>query len=103
MRVLIVTCGGAVSGLGLPHPKLAGEREEVRQMPEDQPANRPAPGTAIVADRGFAGDDFEECLAGPELDLTLIRPARKNETNPRCFPNWLRQRVDAVIWTVKRQ
>src|SRR5260370_22978637 len=103
MRVLIVTCGGAVSGLGIDNPTVAGEREEVRQMPADQPDNRPAPGTAIVADKGFAGDDFEEFLAGPELDLTLIRPARKNEKNPRCFPNWLRQRVEAIIWTLKHQ
>jgi hypothetical protein len=101
--MLIVTCDGTVTGFGLANPKLAGEREEVRQMLEDQPANRPRPGTAIVADKGFAGDDFEEFLAGPDLDLTLIRPARKNEKNPRCFPNWLRQRVEAIIWTLKHQ
>jgi hypothetical protein len=40
-----------------------GERETVRVMLEKQPANRPAPGTAVVADKGFAGEDFEEFLA----------------------------------------
>ncbi len=57
----------------------------------------------IVADKGFAGEDFEEFLAGPDLDLTLIRPARKDERNTRPVPNWLRQRVEAIIWTLKNQ
>jgi len=56
-----------------------------------------------VADKGFAGADFEEFLAGPELDLTLVRPARKDEKDPGTFPNWLRQRVEAIIWTLKHQ
>jgi hypothetical protein len=34
---------------------------------------------------------------------TLIRPDRKDEKQPRPFPNWLRQRVEAVIWTLKYQ
>jgi hypothetical protein len=85
------------------NPKLAGERETARVLLEKQPANRPLPGTAVVADRGFAGDDFEEFLAGDDLHLTLIRPARANEKTACPFPNWLRQRVEAVIWTLKGQ
>jgi hypothetical protein len=101
--MLIVTCDGTVTGFGLANPKLAGERDEAQRMLEDQPASRPRPGTAVVADKGFAGDDFEDFLASPELGLTLIRPARKDEKKPRCFPNWLRQRVEAIIWTLKNQ
>jgi Transposase DDE domain len=101
--MLIVTCDGTVTGFALANPKLDGERETVRVMLEEQPANRPAPGTAIVADKGFAGEDFEEFLAGEDLELTLVRPARKNEKTERPFPNWLRQRVEAVIWTLKNQ
>jgi hypothetical protein len=101
--LLIVTCDGTVTGFALANPKLDGERETVRVMLEKQPANRPAPGTAIVAGKGFAGEDFEEFLAGENLDLTLVRPARKNEKPGRPFPNWLRQRVEAVIWTLKNQ
>ncbi len=99
--MLICTCDGTVTGFGLANPKLAGEREEARQMLEAQPANRPRRDTAIVADKGFAGDDFEEFLAG--LGITLVRPARKDEKQPRSFPNWLRQRVEAIIWTLKNQ
>jgi hypothetical protein len=32
---------------------------------EHQPANRPAPGTAIVTDKGLSGKDTEAFFAGP--------------------------------------
>ena len=72
-------------------------------MLRDQPANRPAPGTAIVTGKGLSGQDTEEFFAGPDLGLALIRPARKDEKQPRYFPNWLRQRAEAIIWTLKNQ
>ncbi len=56
-----------------------------------------------MTDKGLSGEDFEDFLAGDDLGLTLIRPARKDETAPRYFPNWLRQRVEAIIWTLKNQ
>jgi hypothetical protein len=100
--MLICTCEGTVTGFGLANPKLFGEREQARQLLEDQPINRPAPGTAVVTDKGLAGEDTEAFFAGPGLGLSLIRPARKDE-KPRPFPNWLRQRVEAIIWTLKNQ
>ncbi len=100
--MLVCTCDGTVTGFGLANPKLTGEREQARAMLNDQPANRPAPGTAIVTGKGLSGEDTEEYFASPGLDLTLIRPARKDE-KPRHFPNWLRQRVEAIIWTLKNQ
>ncbi|MGO8886089.1 MAG: IS982 family transposase [Streptosporangiaceae bacterium] len=101
--LLICTCDGTVTGFGLANPKLHGEREQARKMLEDQPANRPAPRTAVVTDKGFSGDDLEEYLTGEDLGLTLLRPARKDEKAPRPFPDWLRQRVEAIIWTLKNQ
>jgi hypothetical protein len=101
--LLIVTCDGTVTGFALANPKLAGERDTARTMLEDQPANRPAPGTAIVTDKGLSGESTEEFFASPGLELALIRPARKDEKKPRYFPNWLRQRVEAIIWTLKNQ
>jgi hypothetical protein len=77
--------------------------DQARQTLERQPANRPAPGTAVVTDKGLSGQGTEESFAGDSLGLTLIRPARKDEKQPRPFPNWLRQRVEAVIWTLKNQ
>lgn len=99
--MLITTADGTVTGFGLANPKLAGEREQTRQMLAAQPANRPAPGTVLVADKGFAGKDFEDFLTD-ELGLLLVRPSRTDE-KPRTFPNWLRQRVEAIIWTLKNQ
>jgi hypothetical protein len=101
--MLMCTCEGTVTGFGLANPKLSGERDQARQMLADQPANRPAPGTAVVTDKGLSGEDTEEFFAGPGLGLILIRPARKDEKTPRPFPNWLRQRVEAIIWTLKNQ
>jgi hypothetical protein len=101
--MLICTCDGTVTGFGLANPKLFGERGQARQMLKDQPANRPAPGTAVVTDKGLSGEETEEYFASPGLDLALIRPARKDETTPRPFPNWLRQRIEAIIWTLKHQ
>jgi hypothetical protein len=101
--LLICTCDGTVTGFALANPKLAGEREQARTMLEHQPANRPQPGTAIVTDKGLSGEDTEAFFTSPDLRLTLIRPARKDEQAPRYFPNWLRQRAEAIIWTLKNQ
>jgi hypothetical protein len=101
--LLICTCEGTVTGFGLANPKLFGEREQARQMLKDHPANRPAAGTAVVTDKGLSGDGTEAFFASPGLELTLIRPARTDEKQPRYFPNWLRQRVEAIIWTLKNQ
>jgi hypothetical protein len=100
--MLICTCEGTVTGFGLANPKLYGERDQARQLLEHHPANRPPPGTAVITGKGLAGQGTEEFFATPGLDLALIRPARKNEP-PRYFPNWLRQRVEAIIWTLKHQ
>jgi len=101
--LIICTCDGTVTGFGLANPKLCGEREHARQMLASQPANRPVPGTAVVTDKGLSGQDFEDFCTSDDLGLTLIRPARADEKQPRYFPNWLRQRVEAIIWTLKNQ
>ena len=99
--LLVTTPDGTVTGFGLANPKLMGEREAVVGMLAMVPANRPAPGTLLVGDKGFAGRDFQAALAS--LDLAIVRPARAGELDPGSFPNWLRQRVEAIIWTLKHQ
>ena len=91
-----------MTGFSLANPKLHGERDQARQTLERQPANRPAPGTAVVTDKGLSGQETEEYFACLDLGLADL-PARKDEKQPRPFPNWLRQRVEAVIWTLKNQ
>lgn len=99
--LLLCTAEGTITGFGLANPKLVGEREAVRQLLVHQPANRPPAGSTVVSDKGLAGQETEAFFAG--LDLVLVRPARADEPQPRPFPNWLRQRVEAIIWTLKRQ
>ena len=99
--LLITTVDGTITGFGLGNPKLYGERQLARQMLKDQPANRPPADTAVVTDKGLSGQGTEEFFAG--LDLHLIRPARRDEHDTGTFPNWLRQRVEAIIWTLKNQ
>jgi len=99
--MLICTADGTVTGFGLANPKLWGEREQARLLLSDQPANRPPAGSAVVTDKGLSGQQTEELFAG--LELALVRPARRDEHDPGVFPNWLRQRVEAIIWTLKRQ
>ena len=41
-----------------------------------------------VTDKGLSGADSEQFFT--DLELLLIRPARKDEKTPRPFPNWLR-------------
>ena len=99
--LLITTPDGTVTGFSLANPKLHGEREQTRQTLTQQPANRPAPGTTVVTDKGLSGAETEQLFT--DLDLLLVRPARRGQTTPRPFPNWLRQRIEAIIWTLKNQ
>jgi hypothetical protein len=99
--LLVCTPEGTVTGFGLANPKLVGEREAVAGLLHQVPANRPAPGTLMVGDKGFAGGEFQGVLAG--LELGLLRPARTDEPDPGVFPSWLRQRIEAIIWTLKHQ
>jgi hypothetical protein len=99
--LLVTTPEGTVTGFGLANPKLVGEREQARRLLADQPANRPAPGSTVVCDKGLAGQQTEGAFA--ELGLLLLRPARADEADLGVFPNWLRQRIEAIIWTLKHQ
>ena len=94
--LIICTCDSTVTGFSLANPKMHGERDQARQTLECQPANRPAPGTSVVTDKGLSGQGTEEFFAGDGLRLTLIRPARKNEKQPRPFPNCLAVRALAA-------
>jgi hypothetical protein len=82
--LLVCTPEGTVTGFGLANPKLVGEREAVVGMLQQVPGNRPAPGTLLVADKGFAGHDFQTALAG--LELGIVRPARADEPDPGASP-----------------
>ncbi|WP_150250447.1 transposase [Nocardiopsis deserti] len=96
--VLITTVEGSVCSFSLAHPKELDERKQALHLLHTQPpAAGPCP---IVCDKGFAGAGIEQAAAG--LGHVLVRPRRKDEPE-RVFPGWLRQRIEAIIWTLKNQ
>lgn len=99
--MLLTTVDGTVTGFGLANPKLVGERAQARGMLTEQPANQPPAGTVVVADKGLSGAENDTFFA--DLDLFLLRPAYRNEKRPWPFPGWLRQRIEAIIFTLKHQ
>jgi hypothetical protein len=84
--LLIVTCDGTVTGFCLANPKLAGEREQARQMLERRPANRAAPGTVIVTDKGLSGEDTEAFFAGPGPGPDPDPPGPQRREGPQVLP-----------------
>jgi hypothetical protein len=78
-----------------------GRPPRTRAAAAHEQATRPDPGARHDRRPGHPAD---RTLRGTDRpDHPLIRPARKDEKQPRPFPNWLRQRVEAVIWTLKSQ
>jgi hypothetical protein len=100
--MLITTADGVVTGYSLAHPKELDERKQALHLLHVQPiAPGPGPGPCpIVCDKGFAGAGIEKAAA--DLGHPLIRPARDDEP-ARPFPAWLRQHIEAIIWTLKNQ
>jgi hypothetical protein len=59
-------CNGTVTGFSLANLKLHGEQDQARQTLERQPANWPAPGTAVVTDKGLAGSGYAAADRSPQ-------------------------------------
>jgi len=74
----------------------ASEREVALKML--QRVNRRGPLT-VIGDKGYSGRDFE--AAARELDVTILRPRRKDEPGrgPHLAP--IRQRIESIFWTAK--
>jgi len=61
----------------------------------------PPPGLFIVADKGYAGREFEDFVR--ELAAVLFRPDRRNERPRFGKLGWIRQRIESVNDTLKGQ
>jgi hypothetical protein len=100
--MLITTAEGSITGFSLANPKELDERKQALHLLHVRPvAAGPCP---IVCDKGFAGAGIEAAAA--QLGHLLIRPHRDDEPEPptgQVFPTWLRQRIEAIIWTLKNQ
>jgi hypothetical protein len=94
---LLTTPDGTVVDWCLADPKL-GDREVAEAMLENAP---PRPGLLIVADKGYAGREFEDFVR--ELAAVLVRPDRRNERRRYGKLGWIRQRIESVNDTLKGQ
>jgi Transposase DDE domain len=56
-------------------------------------------GEVIVADKGYAGADFEEQVG--EMGSVLLRPSRKNEPDNGLHLSSIRQRIESIFQTFK--
>jgi hypothetical protein len=81
----------------------ADERQVLLDLLDDADLTRQIPGTTLIADKNYYGQDFETSLTA--TGLTLLRPTRKGES-PRSgerFFKPLRQTVESVFDTFKGQ
>lgn len=78
-------------------PANAPEREVAREMFERVWLE----GYTVVADKGFAGEDFERHMAS--LGARFVRPDRKDETRRHGSLGPVRQWIESVFWTCKGQ
>jgi len=58
-----------------------------------------APGYTILADKGFAGADFEQLVL--DLNCRLVRPDRQDEPHRHGNLGGIRQWIEAIIWSAK--
>jgi transposase len=57
-------------------------------------------GETIVADKGYAGNEFA-AAAADELGAQIVRPNRKDEPGQALVISGIRQRVESIFWTCK--
>ena len=96
---LVLWCGpdGCVRDFDLV-PANEPERPAVLALLERQPIE----GQLVIADKGFAGAEFEQAVAA--LGATLLRPSRVNEherPHPPIGP--IRQRIESIVQSLKYQ
>ena len=96
---LVLWCGpdGCVRDFDLV-PANAPEREAVLSLLERQPID----GQLVIADKGFAGAEFEQAVSS--LGASLLRPSRTDEPqrpSPPIGP--IRQRIESIVQSLKYQ
>lgn len=78
-------------------PANVGERQVAAEML----ARVDLEGYTVIADKGFAGEDFESEMAG--LGAHFLRPDRKDEPRRHGSLGPVRQWIESVFWTCKGQ
>jgi hypothetical protein len=90
------------SGDGMPigwelAPANIGERVVAAEMLD----RIPVAGHTVIADKGFAGEEFETLMA--KAGATFLRPDRRNEPRRNGSLGQIRQWIESAFWTCKGQ
>lgn len=78
-------------------PANAPEREVAAAMLE----RSLQPGQTVIADKGFAGEEFEQLVAS--LGCQLVRPDRRDEPARFGSLGGIRQWIESIVYTTKGQ
>lgn len=98
---LITTLDGMPLVWCLADPKI-GERDVAAELLGHAHDLAALPtGVVMIGDKGFAGKDFEHDMA--ELDVTFVRPDRRDENRRHGNLALIRQRIESIINTAKAQ
>jgi hypothetical protein len=81
--------------------ELAPANVPERRVAAEMLARLDLHGYTIIADKGFAGEEFEQIMAG--LGARFLRPDRKNERRRHGSLGPVRQWIESTFWTCKGQ
>ncbi len=86
---------GTPRAIALTSPKI-DEREVAIKLLARAPRTG---GETVIGDKGYAGREFTSQVS--DLDATILRPRRKDESGPRPHLAPIRQRIESIFWTCK--
>lgn len=81
--------------------ELAPANAPEREVASELLARALEPGQTIVADKGFAGEEFERLVA--TFGCQLVRPDRRNEPARFGSLGGVRQWIESIVYTTKGQ
>jgi Transposase DDE domain len=81
--------------------ELAPANLPEREVAEDLLARLDLAGRTVIADKGFAGEEFEQIVAS--VGARLVRPDRNNEPPRFGSLGPVRQWIESIVWSLKGQ
>jgi hypothetical protein len=81
--------------------ELAAANITERVVAAEMLARTDLDGYTVMADKGFAGEEFEQIMAG--LGARFVRPDRNDEPCRHGSLGPVRQWIESIIWTCKGQ
>jgi hypothetical protein len=81
--------------------ELAGANIGERTVAAELLDRVPVAGHTVIADKNFAGQEFEELMA--KHGATFLRPDRKDEARRHGTLGAVRQWIESTFWTCKGQ